>query len=320
MSDGNDPRPSDPNAASSDPVPSSPQPVAAQVPAPVPSSPEPVAKRAEIEAAVAAAARPRVTDVQLHAFLQNRDIHGRIWKVVHAGCNKSTPPDVREDIFQTCLETILTTESRCETPDALQPWCVGVSFKVVAEWFRQDKKRTRYLNPDADLDEAAEKASIADLGSAGSTDIQSDLLGPWLKKAVEGSARDLVLYELLVYKAKSKKSYEQIAEETRESPEALKQRVKRFKAKYEPLRQKHLRRQNLLLWIFLGALVLAAILAWLVARGRIVSGAVPDFDGHPAVTASPRHPPPRTFNNAQPTQPPDQPQPSDGKTSNDGKK
>jgi hypothetical protein len=78
---------------------------------------------------------------------------------------------------------------------------------------------------------------------------------------------DREAYEIIVAKARGKKTYEQLAEERGESAAAVAKRVQRFKDKYVPLRRSHNERRHTLMLVlkWLGFAALAALAVGLVA-------------------------------------------------------
>lgn len=96
-------------------------------------------------------------------------------------------------------------------------------------------------------------------------------IGQWLAPLVADHPRDQETYELLIYKSRTGKGHEQIAEEHAMTTAALKNRIYKFKLKYEPQWRRHkTRRQRFFVFLFLLGLGVAALVAYLLGRPQRV--------------------------------------------------
>jgi hypothetical protein len=131
-------------------------------------------------------------------------------------------------------------------------------------------------------------------------------VGKWLRKQVAKTPHEKEVFEILQYKARSKKTYQAIAAERGMTLASLSNRIYRLKEKYEPLWKEEKRdRQRTLLWaLAVGAVVLMLVFAmWALRRSKNEALPVPDFELRPAPSASASAAPPEPFMPALPTPP-----------------
>jgi hypothetical protein len=128
--------------------------------------------------------------------------------------------------------------------------------RAVANYFRREALHAKWLNPEAEVEELPIKPE-----ESRNTAEPEWLLTGWLRPRVAGSEREQETYELLAYKAKTDKTYAQVAADHAMTEGALKSRVHSLRTKYEP--QWKRRERMILLLILLGIAALLAI-AWLL--------------------------------------------------------
>ena len=194
-----------------------------------------------------------VPDEQLREYLRSQETQTRIATIARARVRKGTPDHVIDDIVQDANVSALTATSLPRTRATAPGWLATVTARAVADYFRRQAVHQRWLDRDAEVEEIP-----------GDVEEPSDddwLLGPWLAKVVSESERDQATYELIRYRANTGKTIEQVAEDHAMTPGALKSRTFALKTKYEP-RWKRRQRMFLLL-LLLGALAVAALVAWL---------------------------------------------------------
>jgi len=251
-------------------------------------------------------ARVRVSPEVVRAFLARKETQDLIVGVVRRGLSKKTPRNIVDEIVSDANARAFTTKARPFRESRLPGWLTAVAVSARKDYFRAGAADLKWVNRQAEVDEVAADVDAGEVpADEGEEAAPTWLIGPWLEKKVAPHAADRDVYELLVDKAKSDKSYEEIAAERGETVNALTKRVQRFKAKYVPLRRRHNeRRHALMLFLRLGgavALVAAAVLlAYYFYRG--VRPAPEPPDTKPSSSASPRpfddnapgvsHPPP----------------------------
>jgi hypothetical protein len=135
------------------------------------------------------------------------------------------------------------------------------------------------------------------------------LISKWLAPLLDESPRDQETYELLVYKARTGKTYAEVAEDHGITVAAMKSRTHELKTRFEPRWRR--RRDRMLLLVLAGVatavLLVAVLLAWLTAPSR--PKITPDW-GPPTRASAARDasaPPEDAFAPAQSATPPRRP-------------
>jgi DNA-directed RNA polymerase specialized sigma24 family protein len=229
----------------------------------------------------------------LRAFAAQPEVQERIRTIVAARVGARGSKAVVDDIVQEANLAILESPSTPRSLITAPGWVATVTARTVATHFRRSAAGLRWLDSEADVD--AQPAEIAEAGEEGW------LIAEWLAPILRHHPRDQETYELLVYKAATEKSHDEVAADHAMTTTALKSRIHEFKTKYQP---RWRRRQAMLLAILFGAVALVALAAWLVVRALR-----PEPAPHPEMNA-PVAPPPldsafdAPFEPAQPTRPP----------------
>ncbi len=195
-----------------------------------------------------------VPDEQFREYLQRPATQARIASIVKARVNDGTPDHVLDDIVQDANVSAITSTARPRTPATAPGWLATVAVRAVADYFRHQAVHAKWLNRDAEIEELA--------GEVEEPPDDGWLLGPWLAKVVSQSERDQATYELIRYRANTGKTIEQVAEDHAMTPGALKSRTFALKTKYEPRWKR--RERMIVLLLLLGALAVAALVAWLL--------------------------------------------------------
>jgi DNA-directed RNA polymerase specialized sigma24 family protein len=206
-----------------------------------------------------------VSDKELRAFLGQRDVQKRIRAIVDARVSAGAPVDVREEIVQETSLAVLTSRSRPRSMDTAPGWLAIVTVRAVAAHFRAEARHRRWQEPDVDVEELPDEP--------GDVDDAHWLIAAWLTNAVAADERDQETYELLVYKARTGRSYGQVAADHGMSETSFHKRLSRFKTKYLP---RHRRRQQSMLLVLLLGAAAVAIVAWAVLRSMPPAEIGPD--------------------------------------------
>jgi hypothetical protein len=89
------------------------------------------------------------------------------------------------------------------------------------------------------------------------------LVSEWLGSILVEKPRHRETYELLLYKARTGKTHEQVATDHGMTVDVLKSRVRALKTAYQP---EWRRRQSLAAFLFLSGLAVLAVLGWFLRR------------------------------------------------------
>jgi DNA-directed RNA polymerase specialized sigma24 family protein len=235
---------------------------------------------------------PQISPEQLRAYLTLPEIQKRIRAVVKATLKDGPSAHLADDIAQEANVAMLTAKSRPRAMDTAFGWVSMAARRAVVHSFRRRKLENTWLVPDGDIDEYPSRG--------GPPPAEGWMISRWLAWAVRDDATDQETFELLVFKARSDKTYEQVASEHGMTGAALKSRVWDFKRKYQPRWARWKRSLELLL--LLGAAAIALLL-WLLSRPRHAEiqpdpapAAVPSIG--PTTTATAKEP---VFEPAKPT-------------------
>jgi len=192
-----------------------------------------------------------ISPAALRALLAEPDTQKRIRAVVSSRVRSGTPDAVRDDIVQQANLALLQSPSRPRSPKRALAWLSAVTQRQVANYFRARAAEARWLelddDPDARPDERESREFVAPEDPW--------MIAPWLAQAVTANPRDQETLEFLLYKAESRKTYEEVAADHALGAKALVGRVVQFKKKYLPRHQR--RRRNVALALLAGALTLA---------------------------------------------------------------
>ncbi len=203
-------------------------------------------------------ARSSISPKELRAFLCRHDVQRRIRGVVRTRLGKDAPKEVAEEIVQNANLAMLEANSRPRSMATALGWVSIAAARAVIHHFRRGAGDATWLDREADVDDQP--------GEQGEVPGHGWSISQWLAEAVQQNSPDEETFELLVYKAQTERSYEQVAADHGITSAALRSRVHEFKKKYEP---RWRRRQGMYVLILLLGAALVAIavtLAWLLLR------------------------------------------------------
>ncbi|HEY3816087.1 MAG TPA: hypothetical protein VGL81_02895 [Polyangiaceae bacterium] len=236
----------------------------------------------------------------------------------------------REDYEQLAQDALEECVEKVRWPDSDEPgvlWAVlkTVCQRRIADHLEQRKLQKKYEGPMPGprlrQDEAGEYVPDEEASADPSHDprvvdarAEGLLLRRYLKSAVADDPRDEETLGWILASTDDELTYPQIAELAGVTPDDIAKRVQRFREKYVPRYEKW-RNRTLLPLLFLGAVILVAIIVALALRKRHERiDPADDFRLTPPPSASasgsgpPLEPaPPPTYDNANPTNP-DEPQ------------
>jgi DNA-directed RNA polymerase specialized sigma24 family protein len=218
-----------------------------------------------------------VTQEELRAFLGAASTQERIRAVVARRVGPKTPGTVIDDIVQEANTAALASDTRPASMLTASGWVATVAARTVANYFRREVKHRDFVDPEADPDELASEAEAAPEDRW--------LIAAWLAPHLARDARDQETYELLVYKAQTRKAYADVAAEHGMTAATLHNRVHQFKNKYAARWRKRHERMLLVAILFGGtALVVVAWAVWQFMHPQPPPGPAPPV---PTVTAPP---------------------------------
>ncbi len=211
----------------------------------------------ERKAAPAPIVRPstQITRDQLRAFLAEASTQERIRAVVARRLRDKAAATLIDDIAQEANTAALESDTRPASMRTASGWIATVASRAVVDYFRREVKHRDFVDPEADPDELASDAETPEGGWLLSA-------WAWLAAQLAHDSGDQETFELLVYKAQTRKGYEEVAAEHGMTAPTLHNRVHQFKKKYEPRWRKRQERMLLLAILFGGATIL--VVAWTV--------------------------------------------------------
>ncbi len=249
--------------------------------------------------------RPSVTRDVLRAYLRRPEVQASLRNVVAAALGDRAERTLVDDLANETQLVALEAEQLAESEATLGPWLHGVARNVVHEYFAEDRKVRRHVvlvgdvqmledrgeqaEQRAEEDDLPARPEAADVPVATDADAEGWHVSPWLRERVRHEPKELELWEILREKARTKKTYEQIARERGTTPAALYLRIHRLKTKYEgPWREYKRKRDGGIVLLLLLAAVVLVVLAVVVRpwpRGRRVEPIGPDVV--PSASAGP---------------------------------
>jgi DNA-directed RNA polymerase specialized sigma24 family protein len=230
---------------------------------------------------------PRVDAAVMAAFLADKDIHRTLRRFVKAHCVAGTPRHVVDDILQTALVSGLEPDSLPPVGSSLVSWMFTIAAHKTADHFRSNAMHARWQNREVDVEQTAGEPGD-DPPPQGDADYVTApwMLDPWLGAHVAHRPRDLETLELLREKARTEKTYEQLAAELGTTAVALETRVYRFRKKYQPIREQFEKRRRMIIILIVGGVLIVialVLLFWPRARPE----ATPDRSVAPRTRPSP---------------------------------
>jgi DNA-directed RNA polymerase specialized sigma24 family protein len=205
-----------------------------------------------------AAARHEPSPEALREFVALPDTQRHIRRVVSARLRSGAASDLVDDLAQEASAAALAAGSLPRAMSTAAGWVATIAARTVANHFRARAADRHWLNLAADPEEqpAPPDESIEDRW----------LISRWLAHAVEPHPRDQETYELVVYKARTGKTHEQVAADHGLTPSALRNRFYELKRKYKSRWE---RRRNVFLFAILAGgvaltFVIATILGWVL--------------------------------------------------------
>lgn len=243
-----------------------------------------------------------VAPTALRAYLALPETQKEIYGLVKRLLGKETPKDQRDDVVQQAYVAALTAKSPPRSTRTMKGWLAMVTRRAVFHSFRSGTADRKWLNRAADVEEEA--------GEPLEPPEDRWLVSNWLTAHLTDE-RDQETYEMIVEKARTGATDQQIADAHGITYAAWTHRLSAFKHKYAPRWQ---RRQMMILLLLGGIAVLVAALVWLVvhgmARRREEQPAVPVAPIAPSASVMPVPPPmptPAPFEPAVPTHSEDKP-------------
>jgi RNA polymerase sigma factor (sigma-70 family) len=213
--------------------------------------------RAPAQIEEARARSPRfncISPAETRAFVGKAETQRYIRSVVCRRLGPDAPEDLVDDLVQTANEEMLKATRGPRALTTARGWAAAVTRYTVVQYFRRKKAAAKWLLLDEDIEERPNVVAEP------SGDL---LIGPWLARAVEGTATDEETLEILLRRAETGKTLESIAEDFGMRPGTLRKRVFDFKHTYEPRWRR--RQQTLMIVILLGAAAVA-VAVWQLLR------------------------------------------------------
>ncbi len=244
--------------------------------------------------------RPAITQAVLRAYLGRPETQRELRNVVAAALGDRATRDLVGELANEAQLAALTAEQLAESEESLPAWLHGVARNKVREYFAAERvlrRRTVSMDDVQSLEDRAEQAEqrAEDEGAAApaagpevllASDGDGDgeepawLLSHWLRDRIRHDPQDRELVDILREKAKTKKTYDEIARERGTTPAAIYQRIYRLRQKHEgPWREYRRKRDLGLAVLLLLAVALLAVLAvrlWPRLRGPRVEPIGPD--------------------------------------------
>ncbi len=204
-----------------------------------------------------------VTRAMVSAYMGKRSTLRLILRVVRLHVAKGTPNHVCEAIASDAHVRILESASLPASPAKMDAWLSTLTSRATMDHFRRQAPDLRWLRREVEIEDVRGEAEEeeADPNDAW-------LLTNWLRERVKGDRADEETLELILEKARTGKTYEQLGAERGVDWAVLGNRVHRFKVKYLPLRHRAEEKRNRMLLLLLLGAVLAGLgwVLWAVLR------------------------------------------------------
>jgi DNA-directed RNA polymerase specialized sigma24 family protein len=252
--------------------------------------------------------RPGITLAVLHAYLNRPDTQRHIRNVVAGALGRRANRALVDDLANDAQEAALGTWKQADSEETMPAWVDGIARNKVREHFGELREEAKVFDRGGD----PEGPNV--LYTPTDDDASGWMIGSWLREQVADTPHERELYETLCYKARSKKTFAQVAAEKGTTLPSLSNRIYRLRQKYEPQWKQHRREQNRTVLLWLGFAIALAVAWWLLHRPDPVPVRPDVYPPPPSATAS--APPPEPFMPAEPTekpQPQPQPQPHEEK-------
>jgi DNA-directed RNA polymerase specialized sigma24 family protein len=196
---------------------------------------------------------PSITRDELRAYLARPSTTERIRRLVLKRVGRKTPKTVVDEMLQEANIAVMTDKWGPRSLATARGWLATVIARAMVSYLGRGAKDRKWM-------------AIDDGVGAIATDpeIESDarpkrwLVSRWLGTFARQSERDQETLELVVYKARTSKGYEEIAAEHAMTVQALKSRVAHFKQKYRPALQ---RRRATMVALLVASAALVALAA-----------------------------------------------------------
>ena len=243
----------------------------------------------DAEARRHAPSRPRAFD--LHAFLGRAETQARLRAVVVRRL-RGAPAPLVDEVVQAANLAALKAKSPPRAAETASGWLATVAVRAVIDRIRKNASERRWLDPAPDVDELSDETAAATEEAASNP----WLVSTWLARVVGSSERDQETPELLCYKARGGKTYEEVAADHGTTVASLKSRFHEFKKRYA---RQWRRRQMMFVFVFGGGVAVVAIVVYVVAQ--LLRPVPPPPPPAPAAVPSASAPPDTTFEPAAPT-------------------
>ena len=234
-----------------------------------PSWSKPEAPESAVQLRTQALRRACISPAAFRKLLNDSETQKFIRRVVRKRF-RDAPEEVVDDIAQQAnLAMVADTCPRAMT--TARGWIAMVARRAVAAHFRRGKSEKEWLADDVDPgaehdpDDADRWIEGTDPTAPVLPQILAEgwLISSWLAGAVANDESDAETFEMLLHKARTGETYEQIAASMNMSGDALRKRVSAFKAKYEPRRRQ---RDRMMMLLFLLGAATVAIAIWYALR------------------------------------------------------
>ncbi|MGD0527459.1 MAG: hypothetical protein ABSE49_20120, partial [Polyangiaceae bacterium] len=204
---------------------------------------------------------PRPIPDAVRAYFEEPETLDIIRRIVIRRVFPDAPEQLVEQIWSDAYYECLTAKTPPAIDEKTPAWVAGVTVISVANHFRRNKKDLRWLNREVDVQTVA----ASEIGPQ-PIDARIDegwLLEGWLRKRVAKVPTDAKTLDIIVHKARTKQTDEQVvAHFGLSSVSALSSRIHYFKKKHLDARRRHLaeRRRTIVLWLkVIGGAVTAAL-------------------------------------------------------------
>jgi DNA-directed RNA polymerase specialized sigma24 family protein len=228
--------------------------------------PEPLVAEAVEPRADAGGLLPRLADApfpvsreQVRAYLERWSTHSLIRRVIRTHVARKTPRHVRQDIYSDAYTRMLEAKQPPPSEKAIDGWATRITARAAIDFFRSGASDMRWLRRDVEVEEQRGESPEEEI------DPEDEwLLTNWLREQVKDDPADRETLEIILLKAKSERTYDDIAADRKTTPAAISNRIYRLKLKYLPVRHRHEQQRNktLMLWLLGVGVVSSSRCTW----------------------------------------------------------